>query len=172
MWGEYANEMSLSAPLPPDRKRTKLIQATVTEFAAKKGIPVPHVKIRGTAPASFSPVGVRGLITVERAALEENTYNEDDVRAILGHELTHIANRDSMKKRFRFFNPQTSEETLAKELAADRGAVELAGCVTFRKFVIKHETLIRHAAMSKTDPHPSYEVRLGTTTSCADQVTL
>jgi heat shock protein HtpX len=67
---------------------------TVRELADKAGIGMPEVAVFEGAPNAFATGAFKNsaLVAVSSGLLE--TMNKDEVKAVLGHEVAHIANGD------------------------------------------------------------------------------
>ena len=88
-WG--AGVQVIEAPASPDEQ---WLVSTVKELAGKAGIGMPEVGIFEGAPNAFATGAFRdsSLVAVSTGLLESMT--RDEVEAVLGHEVAHIANGD------------------------------------------------------------------------------
>ncbi|MCU4743876.1 M48 family metalloprotease [Halobacteria archaeon AArc-m2/3/4] len=71
------------------------LHATVTRLAAQTDVPAPELAvIRSDVPNAFAvAAGSRGTIAVTTGLLE--LLSEDELEAVLAHELAHLSNRDA-----------------------------------------------------------------------------
>jgi heat shock protein HtpX len=77
------------------------LRARLTRLAAMADVPVPRLEIAASREANAFAVGMRrssGLIVVTSALLER--LGNDELDAVLAHELSHIANRDAAVMTF------------------------------------------------------------------------
>ena len=81
----------IEAPASPDEQ---WLVSTVKELADKAGIGMPEVGIFEGAPNAFATGAFRdsSLVAVSTGLLESMT--RDEVEAVLGHEVAHVANGD------------------------------------------------------------------------------
>lgn len=78
---------------PANRQEAWLVE-TVSQFAQRAGIGMPEVAIYEGAPNAFATGAFTNdaLVAVSTGLLE--TMTEEEVAAVLGHEVAHIANGD------------------------------------------------------------------------------
>jgi heat shock protein HtpX len=81
----------ISAPQTPDEQ---WLVATVKRFADHAGIGMPEVAVFPGAPNAFATGAFRNssLVAVSTGLLESMT--RDEVEAVIGHEVAHVANGD------------------------------------------------------------------------------
>lgn len=79
---------------PPQNADEAWIVATVQKFADKAGIGMPEVAIFEGAPNAFATGAFKNsaLVAVSTGLLQNMT--RDEVEAVIGHEVAHIANGD------------------------------------------------------------------------------
>lgn len=78
---------------PRNRQEAWLVE-TVSQFAQRAGIAMPEVAIYDGAPNAFATGAFKNsaLVAVSTGLLQ--TMNEEEVAAVLGHEIAHVANGD------------------------------------------------------------------------------
>lgn len=78
---------------PANRQEAWLVE-TVSQFAQRAGIGMPEVAIYEGAPNAFATGAFKNnaLVAVSTGLLQ--SMNEEEVAAVLGHEIAHIANGD------------------------------------------------------------------------------
>lgn len=79
----------------PSDARERWLKNTVARLAARAGLPMPTVAVYAAAePNAFAtgPSRRHALVAVSTGLLD--AMSEDEVEAVLGHELTHVANGD------------------------------------------------------------------------------
>jgi heat shock protein HtpX len=81
----------IDAPATPDEQ---WLVSTVKRLADKAGVAMPEVAIYEGAPNAFATGAFRdsALVAVSTGILESMT--RDEVEAVLGHEMSHVANGD------------------------------------------------------------------------------
>src|SRR5690606_27902412 len=81
-------------PAAPANAREAWLLDTVHQLAARAGIGKPEVAIYEGAPNAFATGAFKNesLVAVSTGLLQEMT--EEEVTAVLGHEVAHIANGD------------------------------------------------------------------------------
>lgn len=89
-------KMSVGAQViktPANSEEAWLVE-TVGKLAARANLPMPEVAIYKGAPNAFAtgPSKSNSLVAVATGLLE--TMDKDQVEAVLGHEMTHVANGD------------------------------------------------------------------------------
>lgn len=89
-------KMSVGAKViktPANSEEAWLVE-TVGKLAARANLPMPEVAIYKGAPNAFAtgPSKSNSLVAVATGLLE--TMDKDQVEAVLGHEMTHVANGD------------------------------------------------------------------------------
>lgn len=87
---------------PADPRERRLLALT-HDLAAKAGMEVPRVYVEPSANVNAFAVGIsprRSAICVTRAALD--AFDEDELAGVVGHELAHIRNRDTLVKTVAF----------------------------------------------------------------------
>jgi len=67
---------------------------TVQQFAAKAGISMPEVAIYDGEPNAFATGAFRNSALVAVSTGLMSNMNRDEVEAVLGHEISHVANGD------------------------------------------------------------------------------
>jgi heat shock protein HtpX len=79
---------------PPSTPDEQWLVATVQRLATKAGVGMPEVGIFEGAPNAFATGAFRdsSLVAVSTGLLESMT--RDEVEAVLGHEIAHVANGD------------------------------------------------------------------------------
>lgn len=84
-----------SLPTQPAAEQSEMLQRTVEQLAHQADLPVPTVVVAESAfPTSYTSglTPDRATIVVTSALLE--VLDEEEVRAVLAHELVHIKHRD------------------------------------------------------------------------------
>ena len=78
---------------PANRQEAWLVE-TVSQFAQRAGIVMPEVAIYEGAPNAFATGAFKNnaLVAVSTGLLQ--SMNEEEVAAVLGHEIAHVANGD------------------------------------------------------------------------------
>ncbi|NLJ51669.1 MAG: protease HtpX [Alcaligenaceae bacterium] len=78
---------------PANRQEAWLVE-TVSQFAQRAGIGMPEVAIYEGAPNAFATGAFKNnaLVAVSTGLLQ--SMNEEEVAAVLGHEIAHVANGD------------------------------------------------------------------------------
>ncbi|MDO5666441.1 MAG: protease HtpX [Alcaligenaceae bacterium] len=78
---------------PANRQEAWLVE-TVSQFAQRAGIGMPEVAIYDGAPNAFATGAFKNnaLVAVSTGLLQ--SMNEEEVAAVLGHEIAHVANGD------------------------------------------------------------------------------
>ena len=78
---------------PANRQEAWLVE-TVSQFAQRAGIGMPEVAIYEGAPNAFATGAFKNnaLVAVSTGLLQ--AMNEEEVAAVLGHEISHVANGD------------------------------------------------------------------------------
>ena len=78
---------------PANRQEAWLVE-TVSQFAQRAGIGMPEVAIYDGAPNAFATGAFKNdaLVAVSTGLLQ--TMSEEEVAAVLGHEIAHVANGD------------------------------------------------------------------------------
>lgn len=78
---------------PANRQEAWLVE-TVTQFAQRAGIGMPEVAIYEGAPNAFATGAFKNdaLVAVSTGLLQ--SMDEEEVAAVLGHEIAHVANGD------------------------------------------------------------------------------
>lgn len=78
---------------PANRQEAWLVE-TVAQFAQRAGIGMPEVAIYEGAPNAFATGAFKNdaLVAVSTGLLQ--SMNEEEVAAVLGHEIAHVANGD------------------------------------------------------------------------------
>lgn len=170
-WPGYLEAQSESKPMPVNSPRTAFIERTVQELASKNGIETPMVREHSAEPTTYYAYRSRGLILLSPCAFRDcmrdkkpvKQYTEQQVRGLLAHELAHIIHRDSLA----CLTGCSYEVNLEQERAADKLAVKMGECEGLRSLFIAEDAMVRNAAGSEADPHPSFEERMAITSECA-----
>lgn len=154
-------------PLEPTAGRGELVHATVRHYAETLGVDVPQLtltKFPVSARAFYEP----GRIGLPPESLDESgPYSEDDLRAILAHEMVHIQHLDS------YWAPVQGLWGLGLDLErrADEEGARLVGCQKMADLFRRHPGKVAAGAANTDDPHPPLTERVeAAMRGCADAV--
>jgi heat shock protein HtpX len=97
--GSLALRKTGAEVVPPGREHE--LEALAERVAAQASLPAPRLAVLDTATANAFAVGTtagNSVVTLTRGLVEQLTNEE--IEAVLAHELTHVANRDSAVMTF------------------------------------------------------------------------
>lgn len=162
IWGLYDYSIATAGDaLPENNPRAELINKLVGEYSSRKEIWIrPSIRVvKGTPAAVAQRVGV---IHISPVLLFDGPFSEQEVTAILAHEMGHIARRDG----WRLWNHFSDSWLIEKELAADVIGSELAGREAMSALLINHRAEVVAGSKDVKDPHPLYEDRVTAVGGC------
>lgn len=155
-FGAFLGAVSTHNDLPTSSRREILIRETSERFSKLAGlVHTPYLVISNNTSSTSGPFGY-SVITIEPDLLDESKFSDEDVRAVLGHEVGHISRSDS----YRVWTKLSRVWAESRELNADRVAGQLAGCAAFRSLVNRHIYLFKGAYENSIDPHPAPQHRI------------
>lgn len=142
------------AELPHQSPRHKLIYQVCEELSNRAGLSSKPVLVLGPSIASASSGTGYAIISIGPELIDESSVSDEDLRAIIAHEIGHIVRDDS--HRIRWFRSQAEDH----ELSADRIAGQLVGCDAFKSLVNNQLKRFENAFWNEKDPHPSPAKRI------------
>lgn len=138
-----------------ETERGKFMLAALEELSRKAGhSPVPDLVVAELAYSTSSLVGW-SVVAVDQSMFDPLHFSDDDVRAVIAHEIGHIVRLDSYKpwrKKIRSLGEE-------KELAADGFAARMVGCEVWRSFAERHYAKMMNGFRNEEDPHPHPDAR-------------
>ena len=85
----------VTAPIAVDEDDYPELVVTVDRLAAQAGVPRPHLALLPGHEANALSVGTGGRATICVTAGLVNDLDDEELEAVLAHELSHLANGDS-----------------------------------------------------------------------------
>lgn len=133
-----------------DRARNRRVYEILERLVRKTGTPVPKLVVISSREAPFTVGLRRPIIAVSASILGQ--LSEDDIEAVLAHEIAHIARRDHIAhwpvvllRDLQFFNPFThaifARLSFERERACDDFGSRLSRPLNLAKSLIKIEEI-------------------------------